>query len=234
MEINYWRQQDLYNPNDDNNKILVIGCGHIGSFIAYGLSAIGSKNINVVDFDKVESHNLPNQFFAGSLLSEASEGEILKINALQKTLKYMFPSQNISIFNCKIEELWITDWDAIFIATDNIESREYVFHKFKYKILIDVRTGGQMGSVFSIESTDRESMLYYANSLKGEFTDAPCTARCIADISMQLSGAAITRYRQYLTKNLIAIHTYHDGINGTVSFMNYHLKENKNENNNSN
>ena len=46
-----------------NTPIHIIGCGATGSWVALMLAKMGISNITCWDFDKVEEHNLPNQFF---------------------------------------------------------------------------------------------------------------------------------------------------------------------------
>ena len=47
----------------NHNRIAILGCGAIGSFTAMSLAKMGFLNFEIYDFDTVEEHNLPNQFF---------------------------------------------------------------------------------------------------------------------------------------------------------------------------
>ena len=63
-KINYIRQSSLIDIESyRDNKISIIGCGAIGSFVGISLAKMGLTQFRLVDFDKVELHNLPNQFF---------------------------------------------------------------------------------------------------------------------------------------------------------------------------
>ena len=57
------RQKDLVNYKIFNVPITVIGVGGIGSFTVLTLAKMGFRNITIYDHDRVEQHNLPNQFY---------------------------------------------------------------------------------------------------------------------------------------------------------------------------
>jgi molybdopterin/thiamine biosynthesis adenylyltransferase len=57
------RHMHIFNPVEHENPVLLVGCGAVGSHIAMQLLAMGCETLTVVDFDRVESHNLANQIF---------------------------------------------------------------------------------------------------------------------------------------------------------------------------
>lgn len=76
------RHQSVFNPSDyDHLSVLVIGAGAVGSSIALGLAKLGLTNITVMDDDKVEAHNLPNQYAYGPEHVGA-----VKVEALQEVI----------------------------------------------------------------------------------------------------------------------------------------------------
>ncbi len=62
-ETKYHRQLDILDPKLMSVPVVVIGAGATGSFAALSLAKMGVRNITVYDFDTVEEHNLPNQFY---------------------------------------------------------------------------------------------------------------------------------------------------------------------------
>ena len=87
----YQRQSSIINiENYRDNKITIVGCGAIGSFVAISLAKMGLTKFEIWDHDKVEEHNLPNQFFF--------DGDI----GMNKTTA---TRRNMNMFNneCKIE-----------------------------------------------------------------------------------------------------------------------------------
>ena len=61
--MKFTRQERIFNPNNQLSKITIIGVGCTGSFITLNLAKLGFNNINIIDFDKVEEENIPNQFY---------------------------------------------------------------------------------------------------------------------------------------------------------------------------
>mgnify|MGYP003320842219 FL=1 len=52
-ELSWFRQEKV-----DSAKIMVVGCGALGNEVLKNLILFGVGNIWIVDFDKVELHNL--------------------------------------------------------------------------------------------------------------------------------------------------------------------------------
>ena len=62
--MNLNKHQEFFNPAEKVNKeINIIGCGAIGSYVALQLVKLGCTDINLWDFDRVESHNITNQVY---------------------------------------------------------------------------------------------------------------------------------------------------------------------------
>ena len=62
-ETRYHRQLDILDPKSMDVPVTIIGAGATGSFTALSLAKMGIRNITIYDFDTVEEHNLPNQFY---------------------------------------------------------------------------------------------------------------------------------------------------------------------------
>jgi len=45
-----------------NKTVLVVGCGGLGNIISTTISCIGLKKIYLIDFDRIEVHNIHRQF----------------------------------------------------------------------------------------------------------------------------------------------------------------------------
>ena len=57
------KSYDFFQPEKDDAKIHIVGCGSVGSTIAENLARCGVKNMVLWDFDTVEAHNIVNQMF---------------------------------------------------------------------------------------------------------------------------------------------------------------------------
>ena len=103
-------------------SVLVIGAGGLGCPVLQYLAAVGVGNIGVVDFDKVEVHNLHRQI----LYTENHVGE-LKVSTAKSILEKINPYINIQSFKEKLtlenaKEI-ITNFDLVVDGTDNFTTR---------------------------------------------------------------------------------------------------------------
>ena len=231
MEADNWRQLDFFDPAKSHPKVVVIGCGHIGSYAAFGLARLGVKDITVVDHDMVEPHNLPNQFFAESLVKDLPNDKpsLYKVVALQKTIQYLIPTAKITPVPMKVEaaEIDISTYPVVLVAVDDMNVRKWIWNKVCSmssitKFLIDARTGGEFANVFGIVLGHPQSHTVYDANLfdNSKAAELPCTGTAVIDVSLGVISDCINKYRQFVkTKQVKVIHSFHDYVVGTVSIM---------------
>ena len=119
-EIGYEGQQRLC-----EGKVLIIGCGALGSMIAMQLAGAGVGTIGIVDFDNIEVSNLQRQFFyttseCGRPKSEMLEKKILTLNQSVKVNRLN------KFFTAKDAAAHFPDYDFIIDATDNPDSKRLI------------------------------------------------------------------------------------------------------------
>ena len=129
---------DYFQPEKQNVRIHIVGCGSVGSTVAENLVRSGVTNITLWDFDKVEPHNLANQMFRQQDIGK------LKVDALFDILKEINPAIQDKI------ELKSDGWQGklmsgyIFLCVDNIELRKEIVQKHMdspyVKAMFDFRT----------------------------------------------------------------------------------------------
>ena len=105
-----------------NARVLVIGAGGLGCPVLQYLAAVGVGNIGIVDFDKVEVHNLHRQI----LYTENHVGQ-LKASTAKTILENLNPNINIQSFEEKLTlenaKDIITNFDLVVDGTDNFTTR---------------------------------------------------------------------------------------------------------------
>lgn len=108
-------------------KILIIGCGGLGSNIAIMLVRSGVKNLTIVDFDKVDISNLNRQNYFFYQTGQE------KVSALKDILEKINPYVAVKALNMKIDESNIDDLilqhDIIVEAVDNELTKMLIFRK---------------------------------------------------------------------------------------------------------
>lgn len=178
---NYSRQAGFFDPEEQKFNLHIFGAGSIGSFATLNLAKLGFSDISVYDFDKVEIHNLPNQFFRNQDVNK------FKVEAL-KDIVSCFSATEIKANNIKLTKensadiLSNIDLSSIIIlAFDNLEARRLIFEQFKGypNILIDCRMGGLGYSIQVLRLDNEEECKLYEESLNKPTLDLPCGQQSI-------------------------------------------------------
>jgi len=101
-------------------SVLIVGCGGLGNIIASTISCIGLKEIYLVDFDKIEEHNLHRQFN----FTKEDVGESKRIMLSRRVDRC--EDTKIVPFNEKFDKNFNLEVDLVFDATDNFEVRKEI------------------------------------------------------------------------------------------------------------
>ena len=139
MANSKYHHEEIYRGADLVKKlgekhITVCGCGAIGSNLVENLARQGFTKLRVIDFDRVETHNLNTQIF-----EEADRGA-MKVAACQKRI---FKSVGVEI-ETEDKELkaanikkFLKGTDLVVDAFDNSASRRLLFDYSNENKLID-------------------------------------------------------------------------------------------------
>lgn len=132
------KSYDFFQPEKDDAKIHIVGCGSVGSTIAENLARCGVKNMVLWDFDTVEAHNIVNQMFRQQDVGKS------KVEALRDILCDINPEISDTV------ELKPDGWKGklmsgyIFLCVDDITIRREIVEKHMdspfVKAVFDVRT----------------------------------------------------------------------------------------------
>lgn len=125
-------QSITYNPHPslckslsfENLRVLVVGAGAIGNFVALNLALLGVGNIDILDGDTIEEHNLNRQFllhgrvgdFKAEVLSERIKGVNNSIGG--KSYSFYLTEEVLST-----DQLDIERYNIIFGCVDNYRAR---------------------------------------------------------------------------------------------------------------
>jgi adenylyltransferase/sulfurtransferase len=104
-----------------SKKVLIVGAGGLGNSIATNISCIGLEKIYIIDFDKIEIHNIHRQF----QFNKEDIGES-KVIMLTEKLKKRGCNTKIEGIQGFFEENINVDVDIVFDATDNFEVRKKI------------------------------------------------------------------------------------------------------------
>lgn len=183
----YRRQLDIFNPEKyTDTDIAIVGVGGIGSILAIALVKNGFEYFRLYDKDKVEEHNISNQFYRRD-----QEG-MLKVEACAENMEMYAPMPNrlaISTHNRFIEKGDNLDADLLITAVDSMEARNDIFKAMRnVKYLIDARFGGIFMQIYCADFRKKEELELYKKTLTNVATPLACTGRAVAFCGFAVAG----------------------------------------------
>lgn len=176
----YTRQSSFINIKDyRDNRISIIGCGAIGSFVGISLAKMGLTKFTLIDFDTVEAHNLPNQFFGVNDIG---------LPKVEQVMKYMGNFNNESVittFKSKFNPGFDYKSEIIVCCVDTMKARKQVFDYCKkskdVQLFIDTRMAITQGQIYTVDMENKEQIKNYQESLfsDNDAVQDRCTERSI-------------------------------------------------------
>lgn len=161
---------EYFQPEKQNARIHIVGCGSVGSTVAENLARSGVTNMTLWDFDKVEPHNLANQMFRQQDVGR------LKVDALFDMLKEINPAVQDKV------ELKPDGWTGklmsgyIFLCVDNIELRREIVEKHMdspyVKAMFDFRTRLEDAQHYAADWSNLKMKQDFLNSMNFSHEEA--------------------------------------------------------------
>jgi len=160
-ELNILRHMNVFNPDDFDHEVHVIGAGALGSWVVMMLAKLGLKNITVYDFDIVESHNIPNQLFymcdVGMTKLSALFAHVL--TATNTQIKYVEGKQ------ARIDTLK----GVVIMCVDSMKSRKEIYETSIKRnkdvdFLIEARMAADGCAIYSLNPNDSTHIKKYKDT----------------------------------------------------------------------
>ncbi len=202
--MDYQRQLDIFNPGEfENMRTTIVGCGGIGSFAAIAIAKLG-LNLALWDGDKVEPHNVPNQFFPHKAIG------MNKAEALGRLVK-SFSDVDVEVF----PKMWEGETlsGVIVVAVDSMQGRRKIWEQVKSSpdvpLLVDGRIGGEFVRVIAIRPVNDAFIFdWYERTLVDDedAVDFPCTARAVIYVGFQVAATITACIKQFLTTGKLSWH----------------------------
>ncbi len=117
-QIMLWKEQTQDSLKD--KKIAIIGAGGLGCSVALALSGSGVGEIDIVDFDTIELHNIHRQLGFTTSDLDRPKAEVLS-DLINQRNPHIYSTPFIEDFNTYKQNA--TSLDLIIDATDNLQSR---------------------------------------------------------------------------------------------------------------
>lgn len=107
------------------SKVVIVGCGALGSMVAMQLAGAGIGRLMIADFDTVDISNLQRQFFFTTAQAGEGKGRLLK-----KRMEELNPDVRVELaellVNRTVAMRLFADADFVVDATDNPSSKQMV------------------------------------------------------------------------------------------------------------
>lgn len=164
------KSYEFFQPEKDDARIHIVGCGSVGSTVAENLARCGVTRFTLWDFDTVEQHNIVNQMFRQQDVGKP------KVEALSDILMEINPdiAQHI--------ELKPKGWQGklmsgyIFLCVDSIELRRQIVEKHMdstfVKAVFDFRTLLESAQHYAADWSDLKSRTNLLNSMQFSHEEA--------------------------------------------------------------
>ncbi|OPJ54765.1 ThiF family adenylyltransferase [Alkalithermobacter paradoxus] len=120
-----------------NNRVLIIGCGSVGSDVLFSLARSGLKNFTIVDYDKLDMENSYRHFLGMNKAFEYKK----KVVLLKEEIESRYPSTRIEAIDKDILELLkdktidFNDYTLILIAIGDPNIERYL-----HKLILETDT----------------------------------------------------------------------------------------------
>lgn len=216
------KSYEFFQPDKDNARIHIVGCGSVGSTVAENLARCGVKKFTLWDFDKVENHNIANQMFTQSDVGKP------KVEALADILCEINPEIRNYI------KLKPNGWSGemmsgnIFLAIDSIEIRREIVEMHMdntfVKAVFDFRTALESAQHYAADwnvLAQKEALLKSMQFSHEEATEEMPVSACgvtlgVATTVRLISAMGVNNYINFVKGNGIWKFVNMDGFHGIL------------------
>lgn len=194
--MDFTRQFDIVNIEKlKDQEVVIIGAGAVGSATALMMAKMGVNMITVFDHDKIEKHNLPNQFYR---VSDIGKPKVVALNEIVKD----YTGTSLSVVEEKFKSQKIGG--VVVVAVDSMDVRVNIWDALKYNsdipLYIDTRMGAEVANVFTFYPL--EDGEFYKDNLfpSSEAVHEACTRRSISYTAFGLAAIATGKLKKYIQR----------------------------------
>lgn len=213
----YSLYQDLFSRNSGileteylaEKKVVILGCGSVGSLVSLELARSGVANFLLVDPDIVEYHNICRHQCG---LTDVGD---LKVNALEKRLKNINPSVNVVKFDGifqdipkKILDDFVVAGDTVFVGCADNRNADV------YSNRISIVYGASFVSIGFWERAYAGEIFYHIPG-KG----MPCYQCALGDGGDGMSARAEANHHVYSNEEDLEKVNFEPGISVDINFI---------------
>lgn len=198
----------MFNPASVKNDIHIIGVGATGSFVAMELARMGCPVLNIYDFDDVEIHNIPNQYYDTGDLGK------LKAEALADKLRLINPDITVNVGKEAVTPEDISKMSGyVFLLVDSMKVRKELWEAAKTNTNIinvwESRLGSDQARVYSLPIEEGKDYSKYEQDFYDDDNaemSACGTSITVLPIVLQTSALMIVQFIDLVMDNPVIPH----------------------------
>lgn len=202
------RHITVFNPASVKNDIHIIGVGATGSFVAMELARMGCPVLNIYDFDDVEIHNIPNQYYDTGDLGK------LKAEALADKLRLINPDITVNVGKEAVTPEDISKMSGyVFLLVDSMKVRKELWEAAKTNANIinvwESRLGSDQARVYSLPIEEGKDYSKYEQDFYDDDNaemSACGTSITVLPIVLQTSALMIVQFIDLVMDNPVIPH----------------------------
>ena len=190
------RHISVFSPDAVKYPIHIIGVGATGSFVAMELARMGCPVLNIYDFDELEIHNIPNQYYDTQDLGKP------KVEALAEKLKLINPSIVVNAYNGKVlpkaseEGKGIDEMSGyVFLLVDSMKTRKELWEAVKKNKNIihcwESRLGSDQARVYSLDMSVKNFDKYEQDFYEDDNAEVSACGTSITVLPIVLQTASL-------------------------------------------
>ena len=174
-------------------RLTVIGIGAIGRQVSLQLAAMGVRNIQLIDFDVVESTNVTTQAYLAADIGHP------KVDATADVVRRIDPGINLSLVNDRYRPR-IPVGDAVFCCVDSISSRAAIWRSVsgRCQFWCDGRMLAEVIRVLTV--AEEQGQQHYPQTLfaSREAQTGRCTAQSTLYTANIAAGLMLHQFSRWL------------------------------------
>ena len=190
------RHISVFSPDNVKYPIHIIGVGATGSFVAMELARMGCPVLNIYDFDDVEIHNIPNQYYDTEDLGK------LKAEALADKLKLINPNIVVNVHTTAVLPVADDEHPGIdkmsgyvFLLVDSMKVRKELWAAAKENKNIvhcwESRLGSDQARVYSLDMSVKDFSKYEADFYDDDNAEVSACGTSITVLPIVLQTASL-------------------------------------------
>ncbi len=192
IEMDFWRQLDVFAPDSFQKPVYILGAGATGSYIAETLCKMGVRDIHLFDFDTVKKHNLPNQYFGLEDIGKKKAkvmAEAMKRTCGTDIKTYLTRASGATPLS-----------GIVFLLVDKMDVRKEIWQGAiklnpNIDLMIETRMGIGGGRIYAIKPFDPRDIDEWEKTLYSDDRAErnPCTSQSISPTVKVISGMAVLK-----------------------------------------